>query len=38
LSRSDSVCAFNDAVILGGNVPLDIVAKAVDEYVRRVRK
>jgi uncharacterized protein (DUF885 family) len=27
--------AFNDAVVLGGNVPLDVLAKNVDEYVGR---
>ncbi|MBX3175105.1 MAG: DUF885 domain-containing protein [Gemmatimonadaceae bacterium] len=26
---------FNDALVLGGNVPLDVLAKNVDEYVRR---
>jgi uncharacterized protein (DUF885 family) len=26
--------AFDDAVVLGGNVPLDVLAKNVDEYVR----
>jgi uncharacterized protein (DUF885 family) len=26
--------AFNDALVLGGNVPLDVLAKNVDEYVR----
>jgi uncharacterized protein (DUF885 family) len=26
--------AFNDAVVLGGNVPLDVLAKNVDAYVR----
>jgi uncharacterized protein (DUF885 family) len=26
--------AFNDALVLGGNVPLDVMAKNVDEYVR----
>lgn len=25
---------FNDALVLGGNVPLDVLAKNVDEYVR----
>ena len=27
--------AFNDAVVRGGNVPLDVLAKNVDEYLRR---
>lgn len=26
--------AFNDTVVLGGNVPLDVLAKNVDEYIR----
>ena len=26
--------AFNDAVVIGGNVPMDVLAKNVDEYVR----
>ena len=25
--------AFNDTVVLGGNVPLDVLAKNVDEYI-----
>ena len=29
--------AFDDAVVLGGNVPLDVLAKNVDEYVRAKR-
>jgi uncharacterized protein (DUF885 family) len=29
--------AFNDTVVLGGNVPLDVLAKSVDEYVRTAR-
>jgi uncharacterized protein (DUF885 family) len=28
------VRAFDDTVVLGGNVPLDVLAKNVDEYVR----
>ena len=27
--------AFNDTVVLGGNVPLDVLAKNVDEYVKK---
>lgn len=26
--------AFNDTVVLGGNVPLDVLAKNVDDYIR----
>lgn len=29
--------AFNDAVVLGGNVPLDVLAKNVDEYIRTAK-
>jgi uncharacterized protein (DUF885 family) len=29
---------FDDTVVLGGNVPLDVLAKNVDEYVRTVGK
>ncbi|CAA9506031.1 MAG: FIG00637399: hypothetical protein [uncultured Sphingomonas sp.] len=28
---------FNDAVVLGGNVPMDVLALNVDDYVRRTR-
>jgi uncharacterized protein (DUF885 family) len=28
------VKTFNDTVVLGGNVPLDVLAKNVDEYIR----
>jgi uncharacterized protein (DUF885 family) len=28
------VKAFNDTVVRGGNVPLDVLARNVDEYVR----
>ena len=27
--------AFNDTVVRGGNVPLDVLARNVDEYLRR---
>jgi uncharacterized protein (DUF885 family) len=26
--------AFNDTIVLGGNVPLDVLAKNVDEFIR----
>jgi uncharacterized protein (DUF885 family) len=34
LGSKYDVKAFNDTVVLGGNVPLDVLAKNVDEYVR----
>ena len=29
--------AFNDAVVIGGNVPMDVLAKNVDEHIRAVQ-
>ena len=29
--------AFNDTVVLGGNVPLDVLGKNVDEYIRAAK-
>ena len=29
--------AFDDAVVLGGNVPLDVLAKNIDEYIRTAK-
>ncbi len=29
--------AFNDTVVLGGNVPLDVLGKNVDEYIRTAK-
>ena len=29
--------AFNDAVVIGGNVPMDVLAKNVDQHIRAVR-
>jgi uncharacterized protein (DUF885 family) len=29
--------AFNDTLVLGGNVPLDVLAKNVDEYIRAAK-
>ena len=34
LGAKYDVKAFNDTVVRGGNVPLDVLAKNVDEYVR----
>jgi uncharacterized protein (DUF885 family) len=35
LGTSYDLKAFNDTVVRGGNVPLDVLAKNVDEYLRR---
>ncbi len=37
LGSTFDVKAFNDTVVLGGNVPLDVLAKNVDEYVRSAK-
>jgi uncharacterized protein (DUF885 family) len=37
LGSAFDVKAFNDTVVLGGNVPLDVLAKNVDEYVRTAK-
>ena len=29
---------FDDAIVLGGNVPMDVLAKNVDDYITRTRK
>jgi uncharacterized protein (DUF885 family) len=29
--------SFNDTVVLGGNVPLDVLARNVEEYIRAAR-
>ena len=29
--------AFDDAVVLGGNVPMDVLAKNIDDYIARVK-
>jgi uncharacterized protein (DUF885 family) len=29
--------AYDDAVVLGGNVPMDVLAGNVDEYIRKTR-
>ena len=30
--------AFDDAVVFGGNVPMDVLALNVDEYIRRTKR
>lgn len=30
--------AFDDAVVLGGNVPMDVLAKNIDEYIARAKR
>jgi uncharacterized protein (DUF885 family) len=35
LAARFDVKAFNDTVVLGGNVPLDVLARNIDEYLRR---
>ena len=35
--RSFDLKAFDDAVVLGGNVPMDVLAKNVDDYIRSAK-
>ena len=28
---------FDDAVVMGGNVPMDVLAKNVDDYIARTK-
>ena len=37
LGRKYDLRAFDDAVVLGGNVPMDVLAKNVDDYIARTR-
>ena len=37
LGQKYDLKAFNDSVVLGGNVPLDVLAKNVDEYIRTAK-
>ena len=37
LGTKFDIKAFDDAVVLGGNVPMDVLAKNVDEYLREAR-
>ena len=32
-----SLKAFDDAVVKGGNVPMDVLAKNIDEYIARTK-
>ena len=37
LGQKYDLKAFDDTVVLGGNVPLDVLAKNVDEYIRAAK-
>ena len=37
LGQKYDLKSFDDAVVLGGNVPLDVLAKNVDEYIRTAK-
>jgi len=37
LGQKYDLKAFDDTVVLGGNVPLDVLAKNVDEYIRTAK-
>jgi uncharacterized protein (DUF885 family) len=37
LGSTFAVTAFNDTVVLGGNVPLDVLGRNVDEYIRTAK-
>ena len=37
LGAQYDIKAFNDTVVRGGNVPLDVLARNVDEYIRTMR-
>ena len=37
LGQKFELRAFDDAVLLGGNVPMDVLAKNVEDYIRRAR-
>jgi len=37
LGAQFDIKAFNDVVLLGGNVPLDVLAKNVDQYIARAK-
>ena len=37
LGQKYDLKAFDDALVLGGNVPLDVLAKNVDEYIRTAK-
>lgn len=37
LGSAFDLAAFNDTVLLGGNVPLDVLARSVDSYIREAQ-
>jgi uncharacterized protein (DUF885 family) len=38
LGRKFDLRAFDDALVLGGNVPMDVLAKNVDDYIDRTKR
>jgi len=37
LGRNYDLRAFDDAVVLGGNVPMDVLTKNLDHYITRTK-
>ena len=38
LAQRYDIKAYNDAVLLGGNVPMDVLAKNIDEYIATAKR
>jgi uncharacterized protein (DUF885 family) len=37
LGRKYDLRSFDDAVVLGGNVPMDVLARNIDDYIARTK-